>query len=239
MFEDKLTAFFSAAPYLVSFAAGILSFLAPCVLAIVPSYVSYISGLSINKLKHSETLSAKEHIHLIVTAFIFIFGFSTIFIALGIFGDLAFARLMRSQWARVIGGVIIVIFALYFARIIKIPLFSWSFQTNFGSKIAFLSPYILGVSFALGWTACTGPILGAIITMSFQEGGRGGATALMSIFSLGLGLPFLLIAFFASWALSALNKIKPYFRVIEVIGAIILGAIGVSYIYDGIRVLTL
>ncbi|MDR0663923.1 MAG: cytochrome c biogenesis protein CcdA [Helicobacteraceae bacterium] len=239
MLEEELYSLFSSAPFIISFAAGILSFLAPCVLAIVPSYISYISGLSLKQIQHFETLNFVEHIRLVATAFLFVLGFSCVFIAIGVFGDLALGNLIANPWARVIGGAIIVAFGLHFAHIINIPLFNVHKQANFTAKIAFLSPFILGVSFALGWTPCAGPILGAIITMSFQEGSRGAATALMSLFSLGLGLPFLLIAFFASWAFSALDKIKPYYRRIEIAGSIVLGAIGLSYIYDGIKLLAL
>ncbi|MDR2639423.1 MAG: cytochrome c biogenesis protein CcdA [Helicobacteraceae bacterium] len=239
MFETELYSLFNAAPFFISFAAGVLSFLAPCVLAIVPSYISYMSGLSLKQIQRSDELSAKEHIRLVATAFLFVLGFSCVFIAIGVFGDLALGAVINNHWSRVIGGAIIVIFGLHFAHIINIPFLNMQKQASFTAKAAFLSPFVLGASFAVGWTPCTGPVLGAIITMSFQESGRGASAALMSLFSLGLGLPFLLIALFASWALSAINKIKPYYRWIEIIGACLLGAIGVSYIYDGVRLLTL
>jgi cytochrome c-type biogenesis protein len=232
MFETELYSLFDAAPFFISFAAGILSFLAPCVLAIVPSYVSYMSGLSLKQIQHSDQLSAKEHIRLTATAFLFVIGFSCVFVSIGALSDFAVADLIASPWSGAIGGAIIVLFALHFARVINIPFLNIQKQANFTAKVAFLSPFVLGVSFALGWTPCVGPVLGAIITISFQESGRG--VALMSLFSFGLGLPFLLIAFFASWALGAFNKIKPYYRYIEIVGACLLGAIGVSYIYDGV-----
>ncbi|MDR1451273.1 MAG: cytochrome c biogenesis protein CcdA [Helicobacteraceae bacterium] len=239
MFEEELYSLFSAAPFFVSFAAGILSFLAPCVLALAPSYISYISGLSLKQIQLSETIGVKEHAKLVATAFLFVLGFSCVFVAIGIFGDLALSGLIVNPWARVIGGAIIVAFGLHFARAINIPFLNMQKRANFTAKAAFLSPFALGVSFALGWTPCAGPVLGAIITMSLEEGARGDAATLMSLFSLGLGLPFLLIAFFASWTLNALDAIKPYFRYVEIAGGVLLGAIGVSYIYDGIRLLTL
>ncbi|MDR2151796.1 MAG: cytochrome c biogenesis protein CcdA [Helicobacteraceae bacterium] len=237
MIELELYPLFATAPFLASFAAGIVAFLAPCVLALVPSYVSYVSGLSLRQIQSSETLGAKEHIRLVATALLFVSGFSCVFILMGLFGDLALSKLAASEWARIIGGAIIIVFALHFARIVNIPLLNIQKQANFAAKGAFLSPFILGISFALGWSPCVGPIVGAILAMGVYESGRG--VALMSVFSLGLGLPFMLIAFFASWTLGALNKIKPYYRWVEIIGAILLGAIGASYIYDGVRILTL
>ncbi|GHS88513.1 cytochrome C biogenesis protein CcdA [Campylobacterota bacterium] len=238
MLEQELFGAFHSAPFIASFLAGVVSFLAPCHLSLVPSYLSYISGLSIREIEHAENISRARRLRVVFAAFLFIAGFSTVFISIGVLGDLLIGGEELGYWfnrplTAIIGGVVIIVFALHFMHIINIPFLNTSSQTKFAAKASFLAPYMLGISFAVGWTPCTGPILGAIAMMSFQEGLRGDAVLLMSLFSLGLGVPFMLLALITTWSLGVLSKIKRYFRAVEIAGGLLLFAIGAYYVYNG------
>ena len=237
MFEEYLTGYFESAPYIISFAAGILSFLAPCVLPMVPAYISYISSLSINKLKTAEKLTQTEHIHLIIAAFLFVLGFSVVFIAFGALSDLVIYTIFAHPTARIIGGLIIIFFGLFYMRLININFLNFHKQAHFATPIKALAPFVLGLSFAVGWTPCVGPILGSIIMLSAQESVQG--TMLMASYAFGLGVPFLLLAFFTSYMFNVINRFKKHFRLIEIVSGVLLIAIGGSILYDGIGLVSL
>ncbi|MGE4295096.1 MAG: cytochrome c biogenesis CcdA family protein [Campylobacterales bacterium] len=231
MFEEQLIEFFYTAPFLVSFLAGILSFLAPCVLPMIPAYMSYISGLSVAQLNGATVMTRREHLRLIGAAAMFVLGFSAVFVTIGALSDFFIAELLASGWARLIGGAIIIVFGLHFMQIIQIPILNMQKQANFSTKISFFAPFVLGLSFAIGWTPCVGPILGSIIMVSAQEAGRG--VVLMSLYALGLGIPFLLVAALTAWAFGLMNRIKKYFKIVEIVGGVLLIGIGGSIAYGG------
>lgn len=237
MFEEQLIEFFYTAPFLVSFLAGILSFLAPCVLPMIPAYMSYISGLSVAQLQGGAGMSRAEHMRLFGAAVMFVLGFSTVFILIGALSDFFIAELLASGWSRLIGGLIIIVFGLHFMHVIQIGFLNMQKQAHFSTKISFFAPFVLGLSFAVGWTPCVGPILGSIIMVSAQEAGRG--VALMSLYALGLGIPFLLVAVLTAWAFGLMNRIKQYFRVVEIVGGVLLIAIGISIAYGGYQMVGL
>lgn len=234
MFEEYLIELFYTAPYFVSFLAGLLSFLAPCVLPMIPAYMSYISGMSISELNNSEAITKKQHIKLVLTATMFVLGFSTVFVTLGVLSDYFIADLLQSGWARIIGGIIIMVFGLHFMHLIEIRFLNMQKQSNFSTKVSFLAPYVLGLSFAVGWTPCVGPILGSILMISAQEAGRG--VVLMGLYALGLGIPFILVALLTSMAFKTINKIKQYFRAIEIVGGLLLIGIGATILYAGFTI---
>ncbi|MDR0747015.1 MAG: cytochrome c biogenesis protein CcdA [Helicobacteraceae bacterium] len=231
MYEEYLSEFFTAAPFIISFVAGVLSFLAPCVLPLVPAYVSYMSALSVSRLKQGEKLGIKEHIRLVLCAFLFVLGFSLVFIVMGLSVDLLIYRLFNHIAVKLAGAAVIIVFALHFMHIIHIRFLDYHKEVHIKTKIAFLAPFFLGISFAVGWTACVGPVLGAILTYS-ASGHQGYGTALMSLYALGLGVPFMLIAFLTSYAFEFLNRLKRYFLYIEILSGLLLMFLGVSLIYD-------
>ncbi|MDR2904762.1 MAG: cytochrome c biogenesis protein CcdA [Helicobacteraceae bacterium] len=236
--ELSLREIFDAAPFIVSFLAGILSFLLPCHLSLVPSYMSYISGLTIAELKKGE-LGAAKRARVIGAALMFIAGFSAIFISIGVLSDVTLGGERFGYWIGrpsviIASGAIIVMFALHFVHLINLPFLNFDTHLNLQTKIALFAPFVLGVSFAIGSTPCTGPVLGAIVTMSFQEGAKAHATLLMTAFSMGVGAPFILLAIATVWSMKLLQKIKRRFRAIEIAGGVLLAAIGVFYIYNGI-----
>ncbi len=229
--EMSLTQFFVTAPFVVSFLAGILTFLSPCVLPMIPAYLSYISGLSINELTHQEKLDFQGKLKIIRTSLMFVLGFATVFVALGVLSDTFLGTALNSDAAKIIGGLIIIIFGLHTMHVIRISFLNLQAQSNFGGGKGFFAPFLLGLSFSLGWSPCVGPILGSIFMMSAQESGKAGL--LMGVYALGLGVPFVLSALLTANAINLMNKIKKHFLMIERVAGVLLILIGGSIAYSG------
>lgn len=237
--EVKLLNLYQQLPYSVALLAGILTFLSPCILPLIPAYMSYISGMSLEELKNH---SIKTRIYIFQKSLLFIAGFSTIFVIMGISFNTIVSTILSNSITNYIAGGIIVIFGIHFLGIIRFRLLYASKQMQFNYKISkentlaliikFLSPFILGVGFALGWTPCVGPILSSIMILSTTD--KTGGLSLMIVYAIGLAIPFLLTALAIERLFSILSKIKKYARVIEIINGIILIAIGFAVIFGGL-----
>jgi len=178
----------------IALLAGLLSFLSPCVLPIVPPYLAYMGGVSVSEL--AETKAARRRV-LLAAAF-FVMGLSTVFLLLGIaFSALGRALLQYQDWFLWIAGVTIMIFGAHFIGIFRIPFLDREARMDAGDKggSAF-GAYLLGLAFAFGWTPCLGPILGTILSLAASEGDMARGTTLLAVYALGLGIPFLLVAAF-------------------------------------------
>ena len=234
--EETLLNLFDSAPFLVSLLAGILTFVSPCVLPLIPAYLSYISGISVKELQHDEELTAKQHMRIIFASLMFILGFSLIFILLGA----SMAELVKDffnyPWVTWVAGGIIVLFGLQTMGALNLSFLNLSKQSHFGSTKGLFAPFILGVSFALGWTPCIGPIFAAIVSMAAQ--GAASGLALMITYSFGLAIPFFLAALFTTKAIGFFSKIKQHFKVIEIVAGALLIIIGITIASGGMGRLT-
>ena len=173
--------------YLIAFGAGLISFLSPCVLPLIPGYVSYISGQSLQEIIESK----KTNFFPLV---LFCLGFSTVFVLLGASASfLGQALLQNSEILRIFAGIIIVIFSFQLLGIINIPYLN--FEKRFDAKESrnILFPYIIGLAFGFGWTPCIGPILGSILALASIEETLSRAIILLISYSLGLAIPLSLI----------------------------------------------
>ena len=211
---------------LVALLAGVISFLSPCVLPIVPPYLAYMGGISMTEMANEK--SARRHT--IICSMFFVLGLSTVFILLGLAAS-AFGQmfLQNQEWFGRIAGVVIIAFGLHFIGIIKIPFLYREARLDAGDQggSAF-GAYILGLAFAFGWTPCIGPILGTILSLAAQEGSFARGSILMGLYAIGLGLPFILAAIFINRAINIMNKFKRYMRGIEVFMGVLLVTIGVA-----------
>lgn len=210
----------------VAFSAGVLSFLSPCVLPMIPLYLSFISGLSINELSSTEG-KKKALGRVLVSAIFFVLGFSCVFISLGASATyisrfiLGYERILRP-----VLGIVVIIFGVHLSGIFNIR-FLQSEKRFHLTKIPknLLGSFLLGLAFALGWTPCIGPILGTILGFAATAETVKEGVILLSFYSLGLGLPFILASIALGTFLSSLEKIKRYFRLISIIsGILIIGA---------------
>lgn len=198
---------------LIALFAGLLSFLSPCVLPIIPPYLAYMGGISMNQL----TADQNSRRPAIIASFFFVLGLSTVFLFLG-FAASAFGRFFlmnQTLFGQIAGGVIIIL-GLHFIGLYRIPLLMREARLDAGDRGgSALGAYVLGLAFAFGWTPCIGPILGTILSLSAQEGSLSRGTFLMAVYAFGLGLPFILSAVFINRAMGVMNRLKRHMGLIE------------------------
>jgi cytochrome c-type biogenesis protein len=210
----------------VALLAGVLSFLSPCVLPIVPPYLAYMGGISMGEM----TGEGQARRRVIFPALCFVLGLSTIFLLLGFTASAFGTFVLDNQLvlARV-SGAIIIVFGLHFLGLFRIPILDRELRLEAGDRggSAF-GAYVLGLAFAFGWTPCIGPQLGAILSLAAQEGSTQRGTLLLGVYALGLGLPFLLAAIFVERSMTFMKKLKRHMKLIErVMGALLL-VVGVA-----------
>ena len=184
----------------IALVAGIFSFLSPCVLPIVPPYLAYMGGVSINDM--SSQSSARRRA--VVAALFFVLGLSTVFVLLG-FPASAFGMFFLQNQALFakISGVVIIVFGLHFIGLFRIPFLDQEARLDAGDKGgSSFGAYVLGLAFAFGWTPCIGPQLGAILSLAASEASVSRGTLLLGVYAAGLGIPFLLAAMFITRAMT-------------------------------------
>ena len=204
----------------IALIAGVLSFLSPCVLPVVPPYLAYMGGISVGEMKEGR---ARRRI--LVPALFFVLGLSVIFLLLGFTMSAFGAFFLQNQvmFARV-AGIVIFIFGLHFTGIIRIPILDREARLDAGDQggSAF-GAFLLGLAFAAGWTPCIGPQLGTILSLAAQEGSVSRGTFLLGVYAVGLGLPFLISALFIERAMGVMNRLKRHMKWIErAMGALLL-----------------
>ncbi len=207
----------------ISFAAGILSFLSPCVLPLVPGYISLISGVSIDRLK--EGASSRRAV--ILNSLAFNAGLSVIFLVLGTTAGLVGAAITSNPWIRIIGGIVIIAFGLQLIGLLKIT--ALYKDTRFFSDEkprGMLGSAALGMAFAAGWTPCIGPILGGIIGLAATSGGWRSGLVLSAFYSAGLAVPFLLTGLGINKFLGFYGRFRKHLHKVEVVSGIVLILVG-------------
>ncbi|MDA7577141.1 cytochrome c biogenesis protein CcdA [Candidatus Pelagibacter sp.] len=206
---------------LIAFGAGLISFLSPCVLPLIPGYVSFISGQSLQEILKSKKID-------IIPLILFCFGFSTVFIILGASASfLGQTLLQNSETLRVIAGVVIIIFSLQLIGLINISYLN--FEKRFEAKKSknILFPYLIGLAFGFGWTPCIGPILGSILALASIEETLSKAIILLTFYSIGLAMPFILSGYLIQRFLVFSKNFKKNINLISKIGGTILLITGI------------
>ncbi|NOX20809.1 MAG: cytochrome c biogenesis protein CcdA [Nitrospirae bacterium] len=222
--------------YPLAFLAGLLSFLSPCVLPLLPSYVSFITGMSFEDLT-GEVNRARVRYLTITNSIIFILGFSSIFILLGASSSYVGGLLMQYQeWIRIIGGILIIIFGLFVAGILKMDFLMRERKIHLSGRPAgYIGTFVIGMTFAAGWTPCIGPILGTILLYASTKGSAAYGLKLLTVYSLGLGIPFFLSALAFNSFLSYSRKLQRYMRVIMLISGLLLIIFGIMLLTNRVR----
>lgn len=227
-----------------AFIAGLLTFLAPCTLPLVPAYLGFISGATAKDLQdHTKFSDIRRRV--ILNGLFYVLGFSAIFILLGVFFGVGGSILVKYQFVLPrIGGLFVIIFALYLLGVLqRIPTLQRWLTTEYhfhpGTSLkpgTPLSSFIFGATFAFGWTPCVGPILGSVLLLASTTATIGQGAFLLTVFSLGLAIPFLLIAFFigqASQTVKKLSRVLPY---ISIVGGVFLLFLGILLITDNLGI---
>ncbi len=209
--------------------AGLISFLSPCVLPLVPAYLSYMAGTSLDRmLEHDDTQDALTR-RVFVSALAFVIGFSTIFIAMGASAS-ALNRLIVENIDIIakIAGSVIVLFGLHYMGLLKIPLLyrEARFRTADNSS-GLVGAYVLGMAFAFGWTPCIGPILATILTVAASRDDLGYGISLLATYALGLGIPFLLAALAVKPFMRFMQRFRRHLRKVEIVAGALLVLTGI------------
>jgi len=210
----------------IAFVAGILSFLSPCVLPLVPGYISLMSGVSVDTLKEGGSGSRARRA-VIINSLAFNAGLSVIFLALGTTAGLVGASITSNPWVRIIGGLIIIAFGLQLIGLLKIS--ALYKDTRFFSNDKPRGPlgsFTLGIAFAAGWTPCIGPILGGILGLAAASGGWRSGLVLSAFYSLGLAVPFLLPGLGINQFLAFYGKFRKHLHKVEVVSGVVLIVVG-------------
>lgn len=212
----------------MAFLAGILSFLSPCVLPLVPSYVSYITGVSFENLTSTEDRKRIRFLTL-TNSLAFISGFSVVFISLGASSSLAGHLLYKYQdWLRIIGGILVIIFGLFISGIVKLDFLMRERKFHLRGKPAgYFGSFIIGMTFAAAWTPCIGPILGTILLYAASEGSASYGLKLLFFYSLGLALPFFLSSLAINTFLSYSKIFYRFIRPIMLLSGLLLIIFGI------------
>tara|TARA_B110000438_G_scaffold124292_1_gene121139 strand:- start:2246 stop:2962 length:717 start_codon:yes stop_codon:yes gene_type:complete len=217
----------------VAFLAGLISFLSPCVLPLIPGYISYISGTSLDKI-----VEKKNNLVIIKTIF-FTLGFSLVFIALGSTASfLGNFFLTNSNTLRIIAGLIIILLSLQFIGIVNFKFMNKDiriFTDKYSNNLAF--PLVVGAAFGFGWTPCIGPILGSILALAAIEENINKSILLLSFYSLGLAIPFIISGILIDKFLLFSKKFKKYILVITKLGGIILLLTGIAILTNHLQIL--
>src|SRR6476620_7999447 len=210
---------------LIAFAGGLLSFLSPCVLPLVPGYISLMSGVSIDHLKGEGAGNSRKAV--IANSLAFNAGLSVIFLALGGTAGLVGAAIINNVWVRVIGGLVIIVFGLHLIGILKIKyLYRDTRQFSDQKPRGMLGSLALGIAFAAGWTPCIGPILGGIMALAATSGGWKGGFVLATFYSAGLAVPFLITGLGINKFLGFYSKFRRHLHKVEVVSGVVLISIG-------------
>tara|TARA_B100000963_G_scaffold252207_1_gene220946 strand:- start:159 stop:866 length:708 start_codon:yes stop_codon:yes gene_type:complete len=217
--------------FFVAFAAGLVSFLSPCVLPLIPGYISYISGQSLQNILESKKIN-------VFSLILFCLGFSSVFVILGASASfLGKTLLQNSEVLRILAGIIIIIFSLQLVGLINISYLN--FEKRFDAKESrnILFPYIIGLAFGFGWTPCIGPILGSILALASIEETLSRAILLLIFYSLGLAIPFVLSGYLIQRFLLFSKNFKKNINLISKSGGIILLITGILILTNQLQVI--
>ncbi len=222
--------------FTLAFVSGFLSFLSPCVLPLVPAYISFITGLSIEELRHSNLV-----LRTFLNTLAFVAGFSTIFITLGASSSLIGNLLLEYQgYFRIAGGVLTIIFGLFVTGLLKLDFLMREKRFHIHKGPAgYLGAFLIGISFAAGWTPCIGPILGTILIYAGSQGSASYGLQLLGVYSLGLAIPFILATAAINFFFTYTRKLNKFIRLMTLASGIILIIFGILLLTDNLGLLAL
>lgn len=219
--------------FAVAFTAGLLSFLSPCVLPLIPSYVSFITGLELDDVQRARHTA-------LVHSLLFVLGFTLVFLALGATATLIGRLLHRERdWVARVGGVLVVVFGLYLLGALRVGAFARERRVHVARKpMGYLGTVIVGMAFAAGWSPCIGPILGAVLTYTASAADLGHGIVLLFAYAMGLAVPFVVAALMIDRFIPAFQRYRGAMVVVTRASGILLIVVGVLMISGSMTLLT-
>lgn len=217
----------------VAFAAGVFSFLSPCVLPLIPSYLSFVSGVSLEEMRGAQA-AARVRTRVLLNSVAFILGFSLVFVSLGASASFLGSLFLGYRDAiRLVGGFFVLLVGLYLVGAFKIAALERYLQFDLKDKPAgYLGSVLVGITFAVAWTPCVGPVLGAVLALAGASGEVGRGIFLLSSYAAGLGVPFFLSAMAVNSFLQFSQRFRRYIHAVHVLGGVLLIIAGILLITD-------
>lgn len=226
--------------YLIAFSAGLLSFLSPCVLPLIPSYATYVTGMTLDDLTATERDRGRHRRAVLIHGSLFVLGFTLVFMALGA-GSTFFGALLRHyrDWIERVGGVMIILFGLHLIGAFRLAFASREWRFAFADRpIGYLGSVLIGVAFGAGWTPCIGPVLAGILTLAAASETLGAGMAMLGFYSLGLAVPFLLAALLLDRFLIGYARFRRWLPWVERASGALLIVVGILLVTGTFSVLS-
>jgi cytochrome c-type biogenesis protein len=214
--------------------AGLVSFLSPCVLPLVPPYLVYLTGATIEHVSHDETTRVSKRA-VMLAALVFVLGFSTVFVALG--ASASFVGSLIRAWSAqlsIVAGIVIIVMGLHFLGLTRIGFLMREGRLTAPKPVGLWGAYVMGLAFAFGWTPCIGPILAAILSVAAAEATVVKGAGLLAVYSAGLGIPFLLAAFMIEQFASLLKRMKHHLNTVERVMGVLMVLTGIAFLTGSI-----
>jgi cytochrome c-type biogenesis protein len=220
----------SEVPILAALLAGIVSFLSPCVLPLVPPYIVYLTGTTIEQVATAQPIAVSRRV-VMMAALAFVAGFSTVFIALGASASLAGAVLRAwSQELSIVAGIVIIVMGLHFLGLTRFGFLMREKRLPMPKPVGLWGAYVMGLAFAFGWTPCIGPILAAILSLAASEATVAKGAGLLAVYSAGLGIPFLAAAFAIDSFAGVMVRFRAWLPVVERTMGVLLILTGIGFL---------
>ena len=220
---------------LAAFGAGVVSFIAPCTLALVPGYVSYLAGFTLTDAGVPAQSARKVRVAAVINTMLFALGFTAVFVVLGAsLGALSRVVVSFDTWLNRISGVLIIALGLMTMGLLRVPFFEQGFgvKMNPTRKLRYLGSLLVGAAFAVGWTPCVGPVLGAVFVLAGTSGSVGRGALLLFVYSLGLMLPFIGAGFVTGWTSWLLRRHGRWLLVANKVAGVLLIVLGIALFTD-------
>lgn len=223
----------------MAFTAGLLSFLSPCVFPLIPSYVTFITGMSLDELTVAENDRRKVRQSVLIHGSLFILGFTLVFVTMGASATFLGSLFLFSRgWLEKIGGVLLIVFGLYLLGVLRLPGADRDWRMHLGQKpMGFMGTVLVGVTFGAGWSPCIGPVLGGILTLAAASGSVSSGVGLLLIYSAGLAIPFLAAALLLRRFLGGMKSIGKWMPWVNRVSGAILLLLGILMITGAFTVL--
>ncbi|MGB5986850.1 MAG: cytochrome c biogenesis protein CcdA [Desulfobacterales bacterium] len=216
--------------------AGLLSFFSPCILPLIPAYFSFITGFSLEELTSEHAAGVRRKV--ILSTLLYVAGFTTVFVLLGASASFL-GRFVQaySQEIRIAGGALIILLGIHLTGLIKIPALNYEKRVQVSRKpLHWLGTFLVGMAFGAGWSPCIGPLLGSILIMAGNQDTVGQGMLLLTVYSAGLALPFILISCFINYLLKFLKKASRTLAYVHIVAGILLIFLGIALMTDKLTI---